>query len=181
MSARLTGLTRPHRGTSRQPVTCRACLLACCQVGVTLRRELSGITRRRCIPEAQWWFDGAVKDRIHISILSSADIVCGTILDPTLSISSYSIIFISCTMSSTTQMSRLQEVETAPPLPATDKTDKVATKPQRKRPILVSFRSSTTFITFVISYVVFTEQFLFIVITPVEPFVITERVKIPQS
>src|SRR3978361_882304 len=52
---------------------------------------------------------------------------------------------------------------------------------QATRPMLLAFRSSTPFITTVVSYAVFTEQFLYAVIVPVAPFALHERVRIPDG
>lgn len=49
------------------------------------------------------------------------------------------------------------------------------------RPVFLAFRSSTPFITTVISYAVFTEQFLYAVIIPVAPFALHQRVHIPDG
>ena len=49
------------------------------------------------------------------------------------------------------------------------------------RPILLSFRSSQAFITAVVAYAVFTDQFLFAVIIPVAPFTLHERVHTPTN
>ena len=45
----------------------------------------------------------------------------------------------------------------------------------------VDFRSSSAFITLVVAYAVFTEQFLFAVIVPVAPFSLAQRAHIPDS
>lgn len=50
-----------------------------------------------------------------------------------------------------------------------------------KKPFLLSFRSSPTFITAVISYAVFTEQFIYAVIVPVAPFAVQERLHMPED
>ncbi|KAK0262670.1 hypothetical protein LTR01_007082 [Friedmanniomyces endolithicus] len=46
---------------------------------------------------------------------------------------------------------------------------------------IVDFRSSSAFITLVVAYAVFTEQFLFAVIVPVAPFSLAQRAHIPDS
>lgn len=46
---------------------------------------------------------------------------------------------------------------------------------------IVHFRSSSAFMTFVVAYAVFTEQFLFAVIVPVAPFSLAQRAHIPDS
>nr|POE89758.1 putative mfs-type transporter c18.02 [Quercus suber] len=49
------------------------------------------------------------------------------------------------------------------------------------RPAFLNFRSSTAYITFVISFAVFTDQFLFAVILPVFPFSLHDRSHIPED
>lgn len=49
------------------------------------------------------------------------------------------------------------------------------------RPTFLSLRSSTAFITFVVAYAVFTDQFLFAVILPVFPFSLHDRSHVPQE
>lgn len=46
---------------------------------------------------------------------------------------------------------------------------------------LQSVRSSTPFITFVIAYAVFTDQFLFAAIVPVAPFALQQQLRIPED
>ena len=46
---------------------------------------------------------------------------------------------------------------------------------------LLAIRSSPAFVTFVISFAVFTEQFLYAVIVPVAPFSLQERVHVPTD
>lgn len=46
---------------------------------------------------------------------------------------------------------------------------------------LQSFRSSKAFITFVIAYAVFTDQFLFAAIVPVAPFALQQQLGIPED
>ncbi|WPH02774.1 Hypothetical protein R9X50_00564200 [Acrodontium crateriforme] len=50
-----------------------------------------------------------------------------------------------------------------------------------KQPVLLSFRSSPAFITTVIAYAVFTDQFLFAVIIPVAPFALHDRLHLPED
>jgi len=52
---------------------------------------------------------------------------------------------------------------------------------QRRTPLLFSIRSSIPFITFVIAYAVFTDQFLFAVVVPVAPFALSERMHVPED
>ena len=52
---------------------------------------------------------------------------------------------------------------------------------QQDRPQLLSLRSSTAFITFVVAYAVFTDQFLFAVIVPVAPFALHTRMHIEEE
>lgn len=46
---------------------------------------------------------------------------------------------------------------------------------------LPPFRSSKTFVTFVIAYAVFTDQFLFAAIVPVAPFALQQLLGIPEE
>lgn len=44
-----------------------------------------------------------------------------------------------------------------------------------------SFRSSTAFIAFTVTFAVFTDQFLFAAILPIGPFTLHERLHIPED
>ncbi|KAF2209649.1 hypothetical protein CERZMDRAFT_86953 [Cercospora zeae-maydis SCOH1-5] len=49
------------------------------------------------------------------------------------------------------------------------------------RRAITTFRASTAFITFVISYAIFTDQFLFAAVIPVYPYSLQERVGVPSG